>query len=93
MSHFVKVVCLVIALAVTYGCKENTSHWPKDVTTIMVAPNSSTDIKYYELNGSYQAMYKTTACYPAEDLINSLADRMSRQGWGGQWGQASKLTS
>ena len=81
MIHAVKALALLMIVAMFCACQNKTSNWPKEVTSSLIVPETSTDIKYYELSGSYQAMYKTAACYPAEQFIKLIADQMTSHGW------------
>lgn len=81
MLRMVKAFALLITLVISCSCQNKTSNWPHEVTASLIVPKDSIDINYYELQGSYQVMYKAAACYPADQFIKSLADQMSSHGW------------
>jgi hypothetical protein len=78
-----KLTILLLCSLFFTACKQSTETWPTQIraTVNLVIPEKSEKLKYYQLNGTYQAIYKTTVCWPAEQFIVSLADGMTRHGW------------
>jgi hypothetical protein len=69
----------VIAIFASY--KEAHSSWPENVTSALYVPEKHEEIEYYKIEGSYQVIYKTASCWPAEGFINTIVDYMSKHGW------------
>jgi len=65
------------------GCIQKSETWPVKIreTVNLAIPETKQNLEYYELNGTYQAIYKTNVCWPAEQFIALLSDRMTQHGW------------
>lgn len=82
MKNIGRLLILQLVLAVLIiGCEKSPDNWPPKVTSSLYVPEKHDYIKYYRLEGSYQVIYKTNVCWPAEKFINSTVENMSQQGW------------
>jgi len=80
-----KVVCLLVLQAfmalLMNGCEKSPASWPPSIKDTLYVPEKYEYIKYYELAGTYQVIYKANICWPAEEFITSTVEHMSRWGW------------
>ena len=64
------------------GCQQDrTLNWPEKVKTSLFIPQKVKSQEYYELNGTYQTMYKASMCWPGEQYIDMVVTHMSKLGW------------
>lgn len=78
-----KLLILPLCFLLFAACKQTSETWPAQIraTVDLVITEKHEELKYYQLYGTYQAIYKTTVCWPAEQFIAALAEGMARHGW------------
>jgi len=77
-----RILVLQIVLIALLSCHQNKPlNWPEKAEASLFIPQKIENQKYYELNGTYQTTYKTSACWPGEQYIDTMVAHMVKHGW------------
>jgi hypothetical protein len=63
------------------GCDKSFDKKPKNYPDALTLLPNATEVKYYELGGSFQLTYKIATEYPAADLIATISNQLKQGNW------------
>jgi hypothetical protein len=71
----------LVAIGYFGGCDKSFDRKPKNYSYALILSPNATEVKYYELGGSFQLTYKTVNEYPVADLIATISNRLKQDNW------------
>ncbi len=70
-----------VTIAHFTGCDKSFDKKPKNYPDALILLPNATEVRYYELGGSFQLTYKIAAEYPATDMIAEISSRLKQSNW------------
>lgn len=74
------LLSLVIILNIC-GCGKSEQKKPMNFPDALILLPNATNVKYYEIYGSLQLIYKMKADYPAADVIEAISAKLKQDKW------------
>jgi hypothetical protein len=74
-------ILLFVVLASFCGCHKPPAKRPENYPQALILPPSATEVKYYQLGGTFQMTCKVRTDYPAADLIALISNELKQLNW------------
>jgi len=81
MKNNIFLLFLVLLLPGLFWCRTSVPPWPDYITNSLWHPNETLKTKFTTYLETYTLEYKAKVCFPAENLIETMATDMRTKGW------------
>jgi hypothetical protein len=81
MNTLIVSLLSLVAIAYIAGCDRSFDKKPKNYSDALILLPKATEVRYYELGGSFQLTYKIATEYPAADLIATISNQLKQGNW------------
>jgi hypothetical protein len=78
--NFFAFVYLIIVI-VLVGCQDKTVKAPSDFPSALLVASAAKNVNYRIIDGTPQVNYQVTTCYPGDEVIKEIEQKMTEKNW------------